>query len=244
MLNFKPWDELLRQYVDSQGKVNYQSWKAESRQKLTNWLEKIAQIELQSYTEPNQRLALWLNLYNALTIDRVLSVYPIASIQPKILGIPNWIGFFWFFQRSIYKIGDRAYSLNDIEHNILRREFSEPRIHFALVCASVGCPLLRNEAYLPESVQAQLEEDAKGFINNPAKVYYDPSSQILYCNPILKWYRQDFLKVAHSLPQYIGIYLSPTVELSPSTRIRYLDYDWSLNDSAAVPSLSLRHGER
>lgn len=229
MLNFKPWDELLRQYVDSQGKVNYRSWKAESRQKLTDWLEEIAKIDLQSYPEPDERLALWLNLYNALTIDRVLSAYPIASIRPTILGIPNWIAFFWFFERSIYKIGDRAYSLNDIEHGIIRKEFNDPRIHFALVCASVGCPLLRNEAYLPESVQAQLEEDAKRFINNPAKVYYDRSSQILYCNPIFKWYRQDFLKVADCLPKYIRTYLWLTVELSCATCIRYLDYDWSLN---------------
>jgi hypothetical protein len=228
MINFNPWDELLHQYVDNQGRVDYQAWQTESRQKLTDWLEEIARIDPQSYPEANQRLALWLNLYNALTIGQVLTVYPIASIRPTLLGIPNWFAFIRFFQRSLYKIGDRIYSLNDIEHGILRREFREPRIHFALVCASVGCPLLRNEAYLPESVQSQLENDAERFINNPAKVYYDRTSQLLYCNPILKWYRQDFLKVAESIPQYIQNYLS-TVELPSSTRISYLIYDWSLN---------------
>ena len=228
MINFNPWDELLHQYVDNQGRVDYQAWQTESRQKLTDWLEEIARIDLQSYPEANQRLALWLNLYNALTIGQVLTVYPIASIRPTLLGIPNWIVFIRFFQRSLYQIADRSYSLNDIEHSILRREFREPRIHFALVCASVGCPLLRNEAYLPENVQSQLENDAEHFINNPAKVYYDRTSQLLYCNPILKWYRQDFLKVAESIPQYIQNYLS-TVELPSSTRISYLIYDWSLN---------------
>jgi hypothetical protein len=163
MLDFKPWDELLRQYVDNQGRVDYQSWKVESRQKLTEWLEGISQIDLKFYRDREQRLALWLNLYNALAIDRVLSVYPIASIRPTILGIPNWIGFLAFFSRQFYQIGDRSYSLNDIEHGILRREFSDPRIHFALVCASIGCPLLRNEAYLTESVQLQLENDAERF---------------------------------------------------------------------------------
>jgi Protein of unknown function, DUF547 len=237
MLDFKPWDELLRQYVDNQGRVNYQSWKVESRQKLTEWLEEISQINLKFYCDREQRLALWLNLYNALTIDRVLSVYPIASIRPTILGIPNWIGFLAFFSRQFYKMGDcpegsgradRSYSLNDIEHGILRREFSDPRIHFALVCASIGCPLLRNEAYLPESVQLKLENDAERFINNQTKVYYDSFSNTLYCSRIFKWYRQDFLKVAESIPQYIQKYLS-SVNLPQETRIRYLSYDWSLN---------------
>ncbi|MCU0536174.1 MAG: DUF547 domain-containing protein [Hydrococcus sp. Prado102] len=228
MLNFKPWDELLRQYVDSQGRVNYQDWKAESRQKLTDWLEEISQIDLKSCCNRDLKLALWLNLYNALTIDRVLSVYPIASIRPTILGIPNWIGFLAFFSRPIYKLSDRSYSLNNIEHDILRPEFSDPRIHFALVCASIGCPLLRNEAYLPESVQTQLKNDAERFINNRAKVYYDSSSNTLYCSQIFKWYRQDFLKVADSIAQYIQKYLS-TVEVPKEPRIRYLSYDWSLN---------------
>jgi Protein of unknown function, DUF547 len=228
MLNFKPWDELLRQYVDNQGRVNYQAWKVESRQKLTDWLDEISQIKLKSYGDRDLRLALWLNLYNALTIDRVLSVYPISSIRPTILGIPNWIGFLAFFSRRFYQMDDCRYSLNDIEHGILRREFNEPRLHFALVCASIGCPLLRNEAYLPENVQAQLKNDTERFINNRAKVYYDSSSNTLYCSQIFKWYRQDFLKVAESIPQYIQNYLS-TVELPKETRLRYLSYDWSLN---------------
>lgn len=228
MPNFKPWDELLRQYVDGQGRVDYQSWQAKSRQKLTDWLTEISQIDIQSCRDRDRRLALWLNLYNALTIDRVLSVYPIASIRPTIWGIPNWISFLAFFSRPIYQISDRSYSLNDIEHGILRREFSDSRIHFALVCASVGCPLLRNEAYSSESVQIQLENDAERFINNRAKVYYDSLSNTFYCSPIFKWYRQDFLNVAESIPQYIQKYLS-TVELPKETRISYLSYDWSLN---------------
>jgi hypothetical protein len=231
MLNLKPWDDLLRQYVDNQGRVDYQAWKVESRQKLSDWLGEISQIDLKSCQERDVQVALWLNLYNALTIDRVLSVYPISSIRPTILGIPNWVGFLAFFSRRFYQLGERSYSLNDIEHGILRREFSDPRIHFALVCASIGCPLLRNEAYLPESVQSQLENDAERFINNRDKVYYDPSSNTLYCSQIFKWYRQDFLKVAESIPQYIQKYLS-NVELPKEIRLRYLSYDWSLNQES------------
>lgn len=223
------WDELLHRYVDSQGRVDYQSWQKQSQRELTDWLKEIARSDLASISDTNQKLALWLNLYNALAIAQVIKVYPIASIRPTIFGIPNWIAFIRFFQRPIYRIRDRSFSLNDIEHGILRREYRDPRIHFALVCASAGCPLLRGEAYLGETVQMQLEDDAKRFINNPAKIYYDKQSQTLYCNRILKWYGRDFLAVADSLPKYLQSYLENTI-LPPSPRIRFLPYDWNLND--------------
>jgi hypothetical protein len=229
MLNFAPWNQMLQQYVDDQGRVNYREWKAESEPQLNRWLDELAHLNLQEYPEPDQRLALWLNLYNALTIAQVLAAYPIASIRPVMLAIPNWIAFLWFFLRPSYILGNQRYSLNRIEHGILRREFADPRIHFALVCASIGCPLLRNEAYFPERVQAQLDADADRFINNPDKVRYDTQTQTLYCSKIFRWYRQDFLKVAPSIPQYIQQYWSSPVSLSASTPIRELNYDWSLN---------------
>ena len=229
MLDFDLWNQLLHQYVDEQGRVDYRTWKIESFQDLKNWLLGISKSKIWHDGNADQKLAFWLNFYNAIAITQVLSVYPIDSIRPTLLGIPNWIAFFRFFTRSIYPIGDRFYSLNDIEHGILRREFAEPRIHFALVCASIGCPLLRSQAYCPESVQAQLEADAIRFINNPDKVRFDPSTQTLFCSKIFQWYRQDFLKVAVSIPEYIQPYLSTAVLLHAETPIRYLSYDWSLN---------------
>ena len=136
---------------------------------------------------------------------------------------------FTFFSRPVYSISQRPYSLNNIEHGILRRKFQEPRLHFALVCAAVGCPLLRNEAYVGDRLQTQLDEDARRFINNQNKVLYDTQSKILYCSKIFKWYRQDFLKVANSIPDYIKTYLSSALELNAATPIRYLDYNWNLN---------------
>ena len=229
MLNFEPWDKLLNQYVDCQGLVNYQAWKTQSTQKLTDWLQELSQINPEQYHDPNQQLALWLNLYNALVIAQVLKNYPIKSILPKFLGIPNWIAFLAFFSRPVYSINQRLYSLNNIEHGILRRKFQEPRLHFALVCAAVGCPLLRNEAYVGDRLQTQLDEDARRFINNQNKVLYDTHSKILYCSQIFKWYRQDFLKVADSIPDYLKTYLSPAPEFDAATPIRYLDYNWNLN---------------
>jgi hypothetical protein len=226
MLDFSSWDQMLRQYVDDQGKVDYQSWQT-CAQPLKDWLHQLAQLELNSIPDPNQRLAFWLNLYNALVIDQVLEVYPIASIRPTILGIPNWFAFLQFFEKPVYQMGERFYTLNDIEHKVIRPEFRDPRIHFALVCAAMGCPLLRNQAYQPEQLQSQLEEDARRFINNFQKVRYQPP--FLYCSKIFQWYQQDFISHSHSIPQYVAQYLSPSVPLTATTPIRYLNYDWSLN---------------
>lgn len=226
---FEIWDKLLRQYVDQEGRVDYAAWKTEQPHVLDEWLSSQTTYPLQSNMNALDKLALWINLYNALTISSILKSYPIDSILPKIFGVPNWLAFLWFFQRSVYGIFGERYSLAQIEHQILRDELQEPRIHFAIVCASVGCPLLRAGAYFPEQVMQQLDEDAHRFINNPQKVRYDSNSQILYCNKIFKWYRQDFLKVASSIPEYISSYLTVDAPLTAATRISYLDYDWSLN---------------
>ncbi|MDZ8028447.1 MAG: DUF547 domain-containing protein [Nostoc sp. DedQUE01] len=229
MIDFELWDTLLRQYVDAQGRVNYLAWKTEQPHVLSDWLKSQKRLPLKSNTNALEQLALWINLYNAFTISRILELYPLDSILPKIVGVPNWLAFLWFFQRRVYDIFGQRYSLAQIENQILRDELQEPRIHFAIVCASVGCPLLRSGAYFPEQVVQQLDEDAHRFINNPQKVRYDSHSQTLYCNKIFQWYRQDFLKVAPSIPEYIYLYLKTDVPLTAATPISYLDYDWSLN---------------
>lgn len=229
MIDFEPWDKLLRQYVDAQGRVDYSAWKKEQPQALTNWLSSKKHLAAKPNSDHSEQLAVWINLYNAFTISAILERYPLKSILPQFLGIPNWLALLWFFQRRTYYIFGRHYSLTQIENQILRDKLQEPRIHFAIVCASVGCPLLRAGAYFPEQVIKQLDEDARRFINNPEKVRYDSHSKTLYCSKIFKWYRQDFLKVASSIPEYIGSYLNTEVPLRASTPISYLDYDWSLN---------------
>lgn len=229
MIDFEPWDKLLRQYVDQYGRVDYAAWKTQQPQALADWLSTQKKLPFKSHTNALEKLALWINLYNALTISSILELYPLESILPKIFGIPNWLALLWFFQRRIYYIFGQSYSLAQIENQILRDELQETRIHFAIVCASLGCPLLRSGAYFPEQVIQQLDEDAYRFINNPQKVHYDSHSQTLYCNKIFKWYRQDFVKVAPSIPEYISSYLKIDVPLTAATPIAYLDYDWSLN---------------
>ncbi|MBD0335368.1 MAG: DUF547 domain-containing protein [Cyanobacteria bacterium Co-bin13] len=227
MINVSPWDEMLQTYVDSQGRVDYPRWQAESVSRLEDWLASLSSLDL-ALLERQESLSLLLNLYNALTIQQVLIRYPIDSIQPTWLGIPNWFAFWRFFTRTIYTFNGQRLSLNQIEHGLLRQQYSEPRIHFALVCASTGCPLLRNRAYQADQVEQQLEEDARRFIQNPAKVRYDAAEQTLYCSKIFKWYRQDFLQAAPSVSDYIRAYL-PVAGPSRAPTVKYLPYDWSLN---------------
>ena len=228
-IDLRIWDELLQRYVDDLGRVNYRRWKAEGADVLRVWLESLADVDLADFTDADARLALWLNAYNAIAISQVLEVYPIASIRPKVLGIPNWLSFLDFFTRSNTIVGGKKYSLNQIEHAILRPEFAEPRIHFALVCASVGCPLLRRGAYFPESVRTQLEADASRFIHNPDKVRYDAQKKTLYLSKIFKWYEEDFVKAAGSVGEYVRGYLGPEAAVGDGWAIVFLPYDWNLN---------------
>lgn len=219
--------------MDDHGRVDYAAWKARDTGVLAGWLS------LQN-AHPQGRqdaLAHWINLYNAFTIQAVLRRYPIDSIRPRLLGAPNWLGLLRFFSRREHRLGERPFSLGEIEHRILR-PLGDPRIHFAIVCASLGCPLLRNGAYRPERVEAQLEEDAQRFIHNPAKVRYDAAAHVLFCSPIFRWYRADFEAVAPSLAAYILHRLAPlpTAEppdpSRPEPRLRFLPYDWSLNQQS------------
>jgi len=218
---------MLEKYVDDQGLVHYALWQKESAKELDQWLMSVNQTSWDGL-ERDHAIAFLINLYNALTIQQVLQRYPIHSIRPPFLGLPNWLGFLQFFTREIYRLKGRSLSLNVIEHNILRKKFNEPRIHFALVCASIGCPLLRSTAYLPDKLSNQLEEDAHRFINNPSKVRYETGSNTLYCSKIFKWYSADFLTQSDSIIDYISQYHT-NPELSDSIKVVYLPYSWDLN---------------
>ena len=226
MIDFTPLDQMLREYVDN-GRVDYALWQQKSAKALDEWLRSVQSVELEKL-ERGSAITFLLNLYNALVIQQILQKYPIESIRPQFLGIPNWISFLLFFKKRIYQLNGQALSLDGIEKGILRSRYDEPRMHFALVCASQGCPLLRSEAYWPDRLSAQLEEDATRFINNPDKVHYDATERTLYLSKIFKWFRRDFLTQAESIPGYIQPYLTG-VQLSDDVNLAYKSYSWQLN---------------
>ena len=198
MNDLDTWDQLLRLHVDQAGRVDYAGWLSHHPHTLSHWLA----AQTAETDGRQEHLAHWINLYNAFTIQAVLKAYPIASIRPTLLSLPNWIGFLAFFQRKRHRLAKQWISLAWIENRMLRQQ-GDPRIHFAIVCASLGCPLLRNEAYRPELVEQQLDDDLKRFVNNPSKVRYDPEQNILFCSKIFQWYKADFLDEHTSLSHYI-----------------------------------------
>ena len=125
-----------------------------------------------------------------------------------------------------------------LEHDLLRPRFGDPRLHFALVCAAVGCPLLRPEAYRAERLEAQLEEDARRFLQHPQKLRFEPASGRLRVSRIFEWYRGDVLAVAPSIPAYVGRY-RPELALPADVRLHYLPYDWALNGRDSVVDVAV-----
>jgi hypothetical protein len=219
------WDELLQKHVDEQGLVDYKGFMADST-KLNEYLDLLSKHHPNEKNwSPEQRLAYWINAYNAFTIKLILDHYPVESIKDigRTISIP-FVNSPWDIK--FIEIEGAEYDLNNIEHGIIRKEFNEPRIHFALVCAAISCPKLRKEAYIAEKLDAQLEEQARQFFNNPEKNKITPERAEI--SKILNWYGGDFKEEAPSKIDYINRYSK--VKLRKNASVNYLDYDWRLNE--------------
>jgi hypothetical protein len=218
------FDRVLQTYVDSRGRVNYAALK-QNPQDLEAYLDQLATASLENLT-PDAQLAFWINAYNALTIKGVLDHYPTRSVH-KIKPLRG------FFYRLKFQVGGKNYTLNEIEHDIIREEFAEPRIHFVLVCASGGCPSLENRAFFPETLKERLDDATFKFIINPEKVRLDRANGVLYLSKIFDWYKADFEDTHPTMLEFILDYL-PHADADFIKRegvtVRYLDYDWTLND--------------
>ena len=216
------WNVLLQKYVNDKGDVHYLGFQTE-RKNLQAYLNKL------SKNPPNDKnwskdesLVYWINAYNAFTIELILNHYPVKSIR-EIGGKFPFINSSWDIK--FFKINNVPFDLNIIEHEIIRKEYHEPRIHFAIVCASISCPRLLNEAYTSEKLEEQLERQTRYFINNPIK------NQISSTDPqlsgILDWYKSDFPK-DKSMIQFVNQYSNITIDKNAT--LRYLEYDWNLNE--------------
>ena len=222
------FDQLLQTYVDDNGLINYQAWQASEadRQALQNYLNQLGRADNSIRSTKNGKLAYWINAYNALTIEGILRVYPTTSIRnhtPKI-GYNIW-------DNLKLTSGDELVSLNHIEHKILRKE-SEPRIHFAIVCASIGCPRLLNQAYTADQPEEQLAGIATDFFSRAKNLTVDAGNRTLRFNQILSWFGSDFGRTEADQLRAIYNYLPQEAQAVLSAggyRIDYLEYDWNLN---------------
>jgi hypothetical protein len=216
------WAELLNKYVKPGG-VDYAGFKSEE-EKLDQYLKVLEHTDLKTLSREEQ-FAYYINAYNAWTIKLILSAYPgIKSIKD--------LGSFWEspWKKKFVRISGELLSLDDIEHHILRPRFKDPRVHFAINCSAVSCPPLRAEPYLGSSLDRQLDQATRSFINNPKN--YRIEDDAFYVSRIFKWYAKDF---NHDV---LGFYLKyaredlkkKLVEKKDVIQIKYLHYDWSLND--------------
>ena len=229
------FDQLLQKVVvpvGAQSLVRYGEVK-KNPGLLNEYLKELESVDRQTYDSwnENQKIAFLINAYNALTIELILTKYPdLESI--KDLG-----GFFsgpW--KIKFFNLLGKKTHLDHIEHGILRKQFTEPRIHFALVCASIGCPALQTHAFTADKLDAQLSDAAKQFLRDKDRNYYDTSSKTLALSSIFKWFDEDFEKTDGSVKAFVVPYLTDNKALqkeilSSSTKIKYLDYDWSLNQA-------------
>ncbi len=247
--SYEPFAAALRAYVDDRGLVNYRELKA-NRQDIDSFAASIANLEPSVYDQWSEedKIVFLINAYNALTLEAIISNYPIkASLTRSVLYPKNSI-------RQIPGVWDnldflvmgRSTTLDHIEHEMLRKDFNEPRIHVALVCAALGCPPLRNEPYSGEQLDAQLHDQSRKFLASPQKFRIDREKGVVYLSLIFKWYGTDFERRfaandgfgAHSraeraLLSYVSDFLSVEDRDYFATgkySIQYLDYDWSLNE--------------
>ena len=228
-------DSILKEAVVTIGpksQVRYATLK-ENPQVLNEYLSEIEKVPLSQYeqwSEPKQ-IAFLINAYNALTIKLILSKYPDLSSIKDLSGFfsgPWKIEFFTLF-------GEKRH-LDYIEHGLLRKQFTEPRIHFALVCASIGCPALRNEAFVAERLDSQLNIAMKRFLRDKDRNFFNLETNTLEISSIFKWFKGDFVKTQGSVKAFIAPWITDDIYLrlrilDEGTDIDYLDYDWNLNDA-------------
>ncbi len=217
--NHSLYGEVLRKFVDD-GKVDYAALK-NNPHPLDSYLTVAAKLDSDALNSlpRNEKIAFYINVYNALTLKVITDYYPVESIK----AIPG------VWDRIKFKVAGRELTLNQIEHDILRNEFKEPRIHFALVCASKGCPELASGPFSGKDLDAELDREARKFINDKAKVRLDRGNRTLYISSIFKWFNEDFGDIIKFISKYLSEDEAEFIEKT-KPKIKYPNYDWSLNE--------------
>jgi hypothetical protein len=237
--DWSDWTALLVEVVTPEGKVDYARL-AERRAALDAVVAQLGEIGPDNaaprFPTAEHRLAYWLNAYNAFTLHAIMAEYPISSVWKTRDG--------QFFQRRRHRAGGRAVSLDDIEHEILRGEFAEPRIHFAINCGSNGCPALRPSAYVGDGLRETLRNATRQFLDNEWNCRVDHGARRVFVSRLFKMYAQDFAGAEGSTQdyrrgvlQFIALHLDVPFETLADYEVVYNIYDWGLNDAARPPHI-------
>ncbi len=212
------FDAVLKRSVMGD-KVNYNAIKGNPG--FPRYVEAVGNADLSQLKGRKAQLAFYINAYNALTINQVLSVPGLKSV----MKVPD------FFKKRIHKLAGKMVSLDDIENKIIRPTFNEPRIHAALNCASISCPPLVDFAFTADKLETQLEQVFRGFANDNTRNAVDPATGAVKLSKILEWYAVD-LKAAGGAAAYLARFVKEgprKAALLKATNVGYLPYDWNLN---------------
>ena len=221
----EPWNQVLTTYVRD-GIVNYRGIKEHQsdRQKLDTYLDTLGKADSSAFSK-EELLAFWINAYNAFTIKLILDHYPVRSIK----DIPH------AWEQKAWRAAGQLMSLNDIENIKLRKELRDPRIHFAIVCASKGCPDMQNRAYRADTVKQMLDDIGRSFFRQPKNFQTEQSGSTLnlHLSRIFQWYGTDFGQTDKDLIAAILPFLpkdaAAAITRAQKIEITYIEYDWSLN---------------
>ncbi|MBK8981593.1 MAG: DUF547 domain-containing protein [Ignavibacteria bacterium] len=220
-------DSFFKKYVIG-GKVDYKAVIEDDA--LKEFIQQVKDTEPYNIEEGNERLAFWINVYNAFTIKLITDHYPLESIldiEHKANENPWSIKF-------IEMKGGRKFSLDEIEKEIIIPHYKDPRVHYALVCAAVSCPEIIPEAYLPAKLDNQLNTQASIFLDDQDKNYLDKKENSLHISEIYKWYASDFVNKDTTVIKHILKYINEGdkdfIVNNNTDDINYYDYSWKLND--------------
>jgi hypothetical protein len=228
--------QLLRTHVDASGYVDYAALAAHADSVLVPYLQQLAATNPATLSR-DARLAFWLNAYNAYTLKLIADHYPVESIQDITPGAgPSIPKVNSPFLVEVGAVADTVRTLDEIEHDIIRERFDEPRIHFALVCAAVSCPRLRREPYVGDRLGAQLDDQARTFLHTAGKNEIPSGPDRVSVSRIFKWFAGDFGGSKSDVQRFLAPYFGDPVGsrlAEANYTLDYLDYDWTLNDQAA-----------
>ena len=231
-IDHKPWDEFLGANLstgnDGINRLAYGKVSEAYRKLLKTYIGSLTAVPISQYSRGEQR-SYWVNLYNSLTVDLILSHYPVESI----MDIDNSPGFFSYgpWGKKLTRVEGQMLSLNDIEHRILRPIWGDPRLHYVLNCAALGCPNLPGRPLTAANAEQALDEGARAFVNHPRGARMQDGKVVV--SKIYNWFSEDFGEDSEAILHHIRKYAAPALfgELKGSTKIGAYEYDWGLNSA-------------
>jgi hypothetical protein len=227
--------DILQDHVREGLVASYPALKNDGR--FEKYIRQLNTTDPAKISDANEQMAFWINAYNAFTLKVILDNYPLKSINELHTGGLIFGSVFntTIWDKKIFTVNGEQVSLNMIEHEILRKDYDEPRIHFAVNCASIGCPPLLDEAYEGATLDAQLTEQAKTFLGNQEKNRFDTDEKVAFISPIFKWFKKDFGEDTQQRLLYISQFLPMQTRQAmrntlPKWKVKYTYYDWGLNE--------------